>query len=210
VNLAERIVLGCWAGWAAVGCGSETDGPPPPDAAGIPAAFRGRELFDAPPGADFTLTDQHGEPFCLADRRGAPLLLFFGFVHCPQACPATLSGWSRVRSLLGERGERVCFAFVTVDPRRDTPERLARHLEAFGVSFLGLTGSDAELEAVYDAYGIRHERVDVDPDDQSLGYVIDHTTRTLLIDARGRLRVEHDFRARPEDIAADLLRLLAE
>ena len=207
-----RIALALWAGLFAPACGGEPDAPPSPtdsDTSASAGAFRGRELFEAPAAPDFTLTDQHGRPFRLSDRRGSLVLLFFGFVHCPDACPATLSTWNRVEEALGERAGRVCFAFVTVDPKRDTPERLARHLGAFGEDFLGLTGTEAALEKVFDAYSVRRERIEIDADDEGMGYVIDHTTRTLLIDAEGRMRVEHDFRARPDDIAADLLRLLA-
>ncbi|MDP6540068.1 MAG: SCO family protein [Planctomycetota bacterium] len=210
---ALPIALAAWILSAAGACGGEPAGAGAHVDADAPAragAFRGRELFDAPAAPEFTLSDQHGRRFRLADHRGSVVLLFFGFVHCPDACPATLSSWGSVQQSLGERVGRVSFAFVTVDPQRDTPERLARHLAVFGEGFLGLSGTEAELAKVFDAYSVRRERVPIDADEAGMGYVVDHTTRTLLIDAEGRMRVEHDFRSRPADIAADLIRLLEE
>jgi protein SCO1/2 len=157
---------------------------------------------------DFTLTDQEGRPFRLADHRGRVVLLFFGFVHCPDVCPVTLSTWGKVQAALDDARDRVEFVFVTVDPERDTPESLRRHLEIYGQEFHGLTGSQEQLAGVYEAYGIFQEKVPVGS--SAGGYVVDHSTRMLLIDATGRLRLRYAFDVAAEDIVHDVRRLLAE
>ena len=75
-------------------------------------------------GGDFTLTNQDGQPFKLADVRGKPVLLFFGYTSCPDMCPMTMSRIMSARSLLGAQGESVVTLFVSVDPKRDTPTQL--------------------------------------------------------------------------------------
>jgi len=174
-----------------------------------PSPFRGTAYTEPLAlSKDFVLTDHDGRPFRLADHRGRTVLLFFGFVHCPDVCPVTLSTWGRVQAALGDARDRVEFVFVTVDPGRDTPESLRKHLAIFGRDFHGLTGSPAELAAVYEDYGIFQERVPITT--SAGGYVVDHSTRMLLIDAAGRLRLRYEFDADPDDIVHDIRRLLDE
>jgi protein SCO1/2 len=154
---------------------------------------------------DFELTNQHGEPFRLADYRGKVVLLFFGYAHCPDVCPVTLSTWSRVHEELGA-DEDVEFVFITVDPERDTAERLRGHLSIFGEGIHGLTGTEEELESVYGLYGIHHDKVGIQ--DSEIGYVVDHSTLMLLLDREGRLRVSFPFDAEAEKIVHDVKRIL--
>src|SRR5690606_29497431 len=108
-------------------------------ATGVVLAYRGRqtpalhgrllEPLRAAPA--LVLTDQRGEPFRLSDHRGRALLLFFGYTTCPDVCPATLGTFSQVRRALGADADRVEFLFVTVDPERDTPDRLREYLSHF-------------------------------------------------------------------------------
>ena len=195
---------------ALAGCGpAEAPAPPPPvDATDEEPtyAFRGITIYESPPAEDFALADQHGRPFRLSEARGRAVLLFFGYIHCPDVCPTTLSTWAKVERELGDDSEDVAFVFVSVDPERDTPERLAKHLAVFSPRIIGITGSAEELTPVFDAYDIHHEEVPIAA--SAAGYLVNHTTRMFLIDPAGRLRVKYDFRARPEDIARDVQWLL--
>ena len=155
---------------------------------------------------DFTLTDQHGRRFRLKDQRGRPVLLFFGYTHCPDVCPMALSSWAQIEDLLGDRATEVGFAFITVDPERDTPQRLAKHMAIFSPRFLGLSGTPQELGKVFEAYGINAERIPVAAG--ALGYLVDHSTQIFLIDQDGALTDQYDYRTQPHTIANRIERLL--
>ena len=157
---------------------------------------------------DFTLSDQFGRPFRLSDQRGRLVLLFFGYTHCPDVCPTTLSSWAKVESVLGDQADDVTFAFVTVDPQRDTPERLARHLAVFSPRFLGLSGTREELARVYETFRVVPERVPIRPG--AAGYLIDHSTRMFLIDQEGVLKRRFNYRKYPYEIAGELKWFLDE
>ena len=111
----------------------------------------------------------------------------------PTSVPTTLGVWRMVHQALGDDAARVRFVFVTVDPARDTPERMQEHLAIFNPDFIGLTGTDEELERVYDAYDVVHERVEAP--DSALGYLVNHTASDFAIDTKrkpalaARLRV---------------------
>jgi protein SCO1/2 len=123
-----------------------------------PYTYRGVQIDPPAPAADFTLTDQKNQPFQLSNQRGKVALLFFGYAHCPDVCPVTLSIFSQVRKSLGPQADEVSFVFVTVDPERDTPEALGKYLANFSAPLTGLTGSRAELEPVWKSYGVYQAR----------------------------------------------------
>lgn len=118
-----------------------------------PPRFRGTPLEPARPAPDFVLTDHAGRRTRLSEHRGHPVVLFFGYTHCPDLCPLTLERLQRMRSELGARGEALRILLISVDPARDTPERMARYVRNFGPGVIGLTGSPAELALVRRAYG---------------------------------------------------------
>jgi protein SCO1/2 len=168
--------------------------------------FRGSVLSQPVPAADFTLTDQHGQPFRLGDQRGKVVLLFFGYSSCPDVCPTTLSNWKQVHAGLEDDAQQVRFVFVTVDPARDTPERLQQHLALFSPDFIGLAGTLEELESVYRAYGVYYEKVEAP--ESALGYLVNHTSSDYVIDTEGNWRVRHTFGTPPQDIVHDIRELL--
>ncbi len=137
------------------------------------------------PRADFTLTDQDGKPFHLSDHRGQVVLLFFGYLSCPDVCPSTLSKLAAVYSSLGSALKpRVLTAFVSFDTRRDAPEKLKQYLSYFGVNGVGLTGSQAEVDAVMRTYGASYVKVETR---SALGYLYNHSDMVYLINGRGRV-----------------------
>lgn len=127
------------------------------------------------PAADFTLTDQDGRPFRLSDQRGNVVLLFFGYTNCPDVCPTTLAIWKQVQRALSPDADRVRFVFITVDPERDTAERIKDHLAIFSPDFIGLSGTPDELSAIYQAYGIYHEKGEAQG--SAAGYLVTHRPR---------------------------------
>lgn len=155
-------------------------------------------------GTDFTLTSHRGLPVTLADQRGWVCLLFFGFTSCRDVCPVTLSRLGAAQSLLEDAADRTRILFVSVDPRRDTPERLAAYLGAYGGRAVGLTGDAEQIRAVTRAFAAAYERVD-GPDQN---YDVDHTSRVYLIDQRGQVRYLFSQDDSPEFIAAAVRQLL--
>jgi protein SCO1/2 len=145
------------------------------------------------PSGDFTLEDQDGQEFHLKDHRGKSILLFFGYLTCPDVCPTTLSKLTRVYKMLGPEGEKVLTVFVSVDPERDTPPKLKEYLEYFKVKSIGLTGTKAQVDSVVAAYGASYEKVYTHGKD----YLMNHSDYLYLIDGDGKVR--HLFH--PEDKA---------
>jgi protein SCO1/2 len=142
----------------------------------------------------------------LSALRGKVVLLYFGYTSCPDVCPTTLADLRQVRSMLGDKGQDVQVVFITVDPDRDTPDRLQSYVSAFDPSFLGLGGSLSDLEPVYRSYGVYRE-IDKNGDSAG-GYSVTHTARVYLIDPQGNLRLTYSFGTLPEDIAHDIRVLL--
>ena len=165
-------------------------------------------LIDPPArAADFEINDQYGNPFRLSDQRGKLVLLFFGYTNCPDVCPITLAEFKQIKSQLGERSDRVHFVFITVDPERDTTEKIAAYLEHFDTEFIGLTGERETLEEIWQAYGVYQARIN---GSSAAGYLVDHTARTYAIDTHGNWRLNYPFGMETEKLYQDVLHLLEE
>jgi protein SCO1/2 len=170
------------------------------------ASFHGIVSDGRTRAADFTLVAHTGKPASLADYRGQVRLLYFGYTHCPGICPTTLGEIHEALRQLGpERAGRVQVLFVSVDPKRDTSERLAAYLSHFSPSFLGLTGSPEEVARVAAAYGV-YVRITEGP--TPADYIVDHTSMVIAIDETGIVRVLFPFGTPAPDIAADLRQVL--
>ncbi len=174
----------------------------PPAAPALKAAL----LYPVPRALPaFKLAGADGRPFTLEDWRGRWSLAFFGFTHCPDVCPNTLAVFKQVWSALGNAGRtgRVRFDFISVDPERDTPDKLAAYVAWFNKDFGAATGSDEELTALTRALGLVYARVP----DANGSYTIDHSAAVVIIDPQGRQvgLFRPPFVA--ETIVADLLAL---
>ncbi len=175
---------------------------------GAAAGFAGRVIDPPLPAPDFTVIDHHQRPFSLSGHRGQVVVLFFGYTNCPDVCPATLGQFKRVKLLLEEQAEHVQFAFVTVDPEFDTPQRLAAYIGPVDSDFLGLWARPDELEPILRAYGVYVEKTPAE--ESPTGYWITHTSSSYVIDGEGQLRLQLPFGTPPEAVASDLRRLIAE
>jgi protein SCO1/2 len=155
-------------------------------------------------GGPFRLTDHNGRTVTDQDLKGRPFLVFFGFTHCPDVCPTTLFEVSEILRALGKDGERVRALFVTVDPERDTPEKLKDYLSSFDPRLIGATGDDVAVKAIERAYRVYAKRVPLDGG----GYTMDHTAIVYLMDKDGRFVAPFNMKRRPVEAAAELRRYL--
>lgn len=136
---------------------------------------------------EFALEDHHGKAFTLDALKGRWTLMFFGYTHCPDVCPVTLSVLKSAIALMGETGadaEPPQVVFASVDPKRDSLEHLGAYVEHFNPRFLGVTGSDANLQAFARQLGVLYVLTDPDANGD---YLVDHTAAVFLFDPRGHL-----------------------
>jgi protein SCO1/2 len=134
-------------------------------------------------GGPFTLIDQHGKTVTDRDFRGRYMLIFFGFTHCPDICPAELQVIAASLDELGSKGEEVVPVFVTLDPERDTPEVMADYVKNFGSRFVGLTGSPEAIAEAAKAYRVAFSKFQ---EGESKGdYSIDHSALVYLMGKDG-------------------------
>ena len=164
--------------------------------------FRGTLFDPALPAPEIELMQGNGSSFRLSEMRGDVILLYFGYTFCPDVCPTTLSELRRVVADLGEDASRVRVVLVTVDPERDTPEKLQEYMALFNPAFIGLGGSMAEMEKVWKDYGVYREVTEF-PNSAS-GYLVNHTARVYLIDPDGNLRLSYSYGTPPDDIVHDI------
>ena len=171
--------------------------------------FRGTSYVEPyPQAAEISLTKADGTTFQLSQMRGRIVLLFFGYTSCPDVCPTTLAELNQALAKLSEEDAgRVQVVFVTVDPERDTPERTQIYVNNFNSNFIGLSGTESELSAVWHGYGVFRQIVE---GSSAAGYLVDHTARVTLIDGNGNLRISFSFDTPVEDIVHDLKLILKE
>jgi len=158
------------------------------------------------PQRDFILHDQDGNVFHLKDHRGQVVLLFFGYTSCPDECPTTLAKLARVYNLLGAFRQKILTVFITIDPKRDTPQKLKEYLQYFNINAKGLTGTKQEIDAVVDAYKATYEKVETNS--SALGYMFDHTDYLYLIDTGGKTSHLFHLEDSAQDIAQTIKGLL--
>lgn len=169
--------------------------------------FQSTDITGAPFSARFRLTDQTGKARSLEDFKGKVVALFFGYTHCPDVCPTTMMELKGAMATLGPEAARdVQVLFVTVDPDRDTQAVLAQYVPAFDTRFLGLRGSEAELQALAKQMRIVYQR----SEGMNGSYTMDHTAGTYIFDQAGRIRLMVAYGAGSKVFAHDLKLLLAQ
>jgi protein SCO1/2 len=153
-------------------------------------------------------TNWDGAPFSLAALQGKVVLLFFGYTSCPDVCPTTLAEMRLLHQNLGERAKDVAVVFVSVDPERDSIQRLGEYVPLFDQTFYGVHIEPDALEPVKEAYGVIATKVFYNPEDTAAGYSVDHTARLHLIDKAGRLVTYYPYGSLVENTQRDVEFLL--
>lgn len=152
---------------------------------------------------DVTLTNQDNRPVTFNDFKGKAVLMIFGYTHCPDVCPMTMSDFRKVKQQLGEQASRVNFVFIGIDAKRDTPAVLKSYVSAFDPSFIGLTADDATLQKTAYAFDGVYE-IQKPAGDDSNSYNVAHTSFIYLIDPAGKWRLKYPFGTPVETIVKDL------
>jgi protein SCO1/2 len=168
-------------------------------------SFRATDITGAELGRELQLVDHNGVPRSLVDFRGKVLVVFFGFTHCPDVCPATLADLARARKQLGAQAERVQVVMVTVDPERDTPEVLRQYVTALDPSFLGLTGDAEAIARTAREFKVFYQK---SPGATPQSYSVDHSSGTFVFDTAGRVRLLVGYGQGAEVFAHDIGELL--
>jgi protein SCO1 len=159
----------------------------------VQQTFYGQALVPAKQAYDFHLVDQDGKPFQLSQLRGKAVLFSFGFTHCPNVCPTTLSDLTKVyQGLPAKDREKVQVLFVSIDPHRDKPETMKNYIPYFNDSFIGLTGTEAQVAEAAKAYGAYYEIVHDSATNPDL-YTVNHSALTYLISPDGKWKLLYNF-----------------
>ena len=153
-------------------------------------------------GGPFSLIDQDGKPITDQDFKGRPFLVFFGYTHCPDICPATLFEVSEVLRALGPDAGKAAALFITVDPERDTPDAIKSYVSSFDPHLRAATGDAAAIAAAEKAYRVYAKKVPLDNGD----YTMDHTAVVYLMDKDGHFVAPFNVSRTAEQEAADLRR----
>jgi protein SCO1/2 len=157
-------------------------------------------------GGPFSLVGADGKTVSDRDFRGRYMLVFFGFTHCPDICPAELQVIAQALDRLGDKAAKLVPIFVTLDPGRDTPKAMADYVKSFGPSFVGLTGSPEAIAAAAKAYRVSYTKVEnkASPSD----YSVDHSALVYLMDPQGKYLAHFAYGTSAEDMAEKLSRFL--
>ena len=154
-------------------------------------------------GGPFLLADPDGRPRSDASFRGRYLLIFFGYTGCDDICPRTLTEMSEALDRVDPHADRIQPLFITVDPKRDTPDQLRRYTSGFSPHLIGLTGTAAQLRSVQ-----RRFHVVVEPDRAGIGHDVDHSAVLYLLSPAGAFIAPIPADADRSVMQADLLRYL--
>ena len=177
-----------------------------------PVSFDGGVMLPPKGLPALQLTDHDGEPFTNTRLMDRWTVVFFGYTYCPDICPTTLQLFTQVREELAQKPgglDNVTFVFQSVDPARDTPERLKEYVTYFHPSFLGVTGEPQAIETYARAVGAVYLRVRGDGRDEN-NYLVDHSSAVFLMGPDGRMHGVFTAPHDPVNVAAGLLRFKEE
>jgi len=167
--------------------------------------FVGTDISSVPIDTTFRLKDFNGQIRTLEDFKGKVVVIFFGFTHCPDICPTTLTDLKKTMALLKDKASDVQVIFITLDPARDTEDVLKKFIPTFNSSFLGLTGTESDIDKVANQLKIFNKKVN---DGSKAGYTIDHSAGLYVIDKKGSIKLHISNGQKPEDLASDLAKLI--
>lgn len=169
---------------------------------------RDRTQGEALIGGPFTLTNQHGQAVSDQEFRGKIMLVFFGFTHCPDICPAAAANITAALGMIGEKADKVAPVFISVDPARDTPEVLKEFFVGFDPRFIALTGSEEDIKSAADAYKAFYMVMEDSQSSNQDHYMVNHSGFIYLMDENGRYVRHFNHNATPEEIATSLRAVL--
>lgn len=169
-----------------------------------PPVLHGTVIEPPKPMPDFALRSAHG-PVSLSDFRGKMVVLYFGYTSCPDVCPTTLANLRQALNNLDKKANEVQVIFVAVDWQKDTPERVASYLSAFHPDFVGLSGTQEQIDAVTKDFGIFYQ---INPPDENGYYTVDHTATALVLNQEGSLMLTWPYGLSAEEMLEDLRALL--
>lgn len=150
--------------------------------------------MDAPTGGDFRLNSANGD-VALSDFKGQVVFIYFGYTYCPDICPTNLAQLSMAyRSLSDSQKQALQIVFISVDPERDTPERLQEYVNYFDADMIGLTGSKQQIDEISQRYGVVYQKVDGD----AKNYAVDHSAFTYVIAPNGDLKEQLPHASDPQ------------
>jgi len=166
--------------------------------------FNGSDITEAKLNPSFELTSHLGKITNIDDFSGKVLAIFFGFTHCPDVCPTSMYELKAIKDSLGNDGDKLQVIFVSLDPERDSIGLLEKFIPSFDSSFIGLTGTAADIKKIAGQYKIYYQKVG---DDKN--YTIDHSSAIYLIDKKGDIRIRHPYGSSQEMIVNDIRALLS-
>lgn len=168
--------------------------PPPPQ-------FNGTVLQTPVAAPDFTLTTAGDRQVSLSDFEGKVVAIYFGYTFCPDVCPETMFELGQVQRQVDDEADEMQVIMISVDPERDTPQVMGEYMAHFHPSFVGLTGTMAEIDEVAQDYGVYYQHHE---GTAASGYLVDHTARVYVIDRKGNIRLSFPFGMERADMISDL------
>ena len=168
-------------------------------------SFKATDITGIDSGKDFRLTDHLGKSRTLSDFKGKIVVLFFGYTHCPEACPNTLTELALVMKRLGPDADKVQVLFVTLDPARDTQAILSQFVTAFNPGFIGLYGTPEQTAETAKEYRVFYSK---EPGKSPGNYTLDHSVGTYIYDPSGRLRLHASYGLGVDALVHDIKLLL--
>lgn len=172
------------------------------------AKYHGYNLTGVMPDLAFTLTGENGHTVTAKDSAGKVRMMFFGYTHCPDICPITLSRVKAALQMLPQaKRDKIRVLFVSVDPKRDGPERLGEYTARYGPRFLGLTGTQEQLRELTKRYRVTYSYGE--PNEHGF-YIVSHSTGVFVFGPDGRIRLLLDQSLTAKQIASDLKTLLKQ
>ena len=166
--------------------------------------FNGSDISNANLNSSFELLSHTGEIKKITDFKGSVVAIFFGFTHCPDICPTSMQELKFIKESLGKQSDKLQVIFITLDPERDNQSLLNSYVPSFDKSFIGLTGSQEDINRIASQYKIFHMTVG-----EGDSYTIDHSSGIYIIDKDGKIRVRHPYGSKVESIIEDIQHLIS-
>ena len=167
--------------------------------------FTSIDMTGADYAKDFALTDQNGQARSVKDFAGKVVVVFFGFVQCPDVCPTSMTELAGIKKALGADGNKLQAVFITVDPERDTPEVLKAYMANFDPTFLALRPTAQQLPVIAKDFKIYYKKVEGKTEGS---YSMDHSAGSYVYDTQGRLRLYNRYGSGAAGLTADIRLLL--